>query len=375
MDRKVRFGLVGCGRISNNHVKAIASLYEEAELTCVCDILGERAITRALEYGKSVTGGVPEPRIYTNLDELLGIEEIDVLSICTPSGLHPVHGIMAAKKHINILTEKPMATSLKAADELIEACDEANVRLFVVKQNRLNSTVQLLKKAVDKGRFGKIYMILSNVLWLRPQSYYDEAGWRGTLELDGGAFCNQASHYIDSIQWLGGTVESVTAITGTLARRIEAEDTGSAVIQFKNGTIGNINVTMLTYPGNLEGSILVIGEKGTVKLGGVAINKIEKWEFEVGDEDDELVASSCYEPPNVYGFGHTGYYANVLEVLKGNAEPNTDGHEGRKSLELIAGIYKSSREGRTIQFPVDPDQNPQSIESRPISAIFTPKMV
>ncbi len=363
MERRIRFGLVGCGRISYKHVEAIAGLSAEAELVCMCDILADRAIAKAADYLKitdtlGVGPAIPAPHIYTDLKKMLENEEIDILSICTPSGLHPLHGIMAVEKHLHVLTEKPMAASLKAADDLIRTCDEAKVRLFVVKQNRLNSTVQLLKRAVDKGRFGKIYMLLSNVLWMRPQSYYDEAGWRGTWEFDGGAFSNQASHYVDTLQWLGGPIESVTAITATLARKIETEDTGSAVIRFKNGAIGNINVTMLTYPGNLEGSIAIIGEKGTVKLGGVAINKIEKWEFETGDKDDELVASSGYEPPNVYGFGHAGYYANILEVLRGNAEANTDGHEGRKSLELITGIYQSSREGRTVNFPIDPDQHP-----------------
>lgn len=358
MDQKIRFALVGCGRISYKHIEAIANLYQEAELLCVCDVVKERADAKASEYvenlvNKGIKQEIVKPKVYVDLDEMLANEEIDVLSICTPSGLHPVHGIRAAKKHIHVLSEKPMATNLKLADDLIKACDEARVRLFVVKQNRLNSTMQLLKRAVDKGRFGKIYMILSNVLWTRPQSYYDEAKWRGTWEFDGGAFSNQASHYIDTIEWLGGPVESVTAITGTLARKIEAEDTGSAVIKFRNGAIGNINVTMLTYPGNLEGSITIIGEKGTVKVGGVAINRIEKWEFEKEDEDDKLVASSNYEPPNIYGFGHTGYYENVLEVLKGKAEPNTDGREGKKSLELIMGMYKSSREGRTIQLPLD----------------------
>ncbi|PKM52338.1 MAG: oxidoreductase [Firmicutes bacterium HGW-Firmicutes-7] len=355
---KIKSGLIGCGRISYKHIEAIANLYKEVELICVCDIIEERANAKASEYvdllvNKNVEQEIVKPRIYTDLDEMLNHEKMDLLSICTPSGLHPVHGVKAAKKHINVLSEKPMATNLKLADELIKICDEAKVKLFVVKQNRLNSTMQLLKKAVDKGRFGRIYMILSNVLWSRTQSYYDEAKWRGTWEYDGGAFSNQASHYIDSIEWLGGPVESVTAITGTLGRKIETEDTGSAVIRFRNGAIGNINVTMLTYPKNYEGSITIIGEKGTAKVGGVAINNIEKWEFEDVDEDDKLVASSNYEPPNVYGFGHTGYYENILEVLKGNAEPSTDGREGKKSLELIIGIYKSSREGRIIQFPLD----------------------
>lgn len=355
---KIKFGLIGCGRISYKHIEAIANLYKEVELICVCDIIEERANAKASEYvdrlvNKDIKQEIVKPRIYTDLDEMLNHEKMDVLSICTPSGLHPVHGVKAAQKHINVLSEKPMATNLKLADELIKICDESKVKLFVVKQNRLNSTMQLLKRAVDKGRFGRIYMILSNVLWSRTQSYYDEAKWRGTWEFDGGAFSNQASHYIDSIEWLGGPVESVTAITGTLGRKIETEDTGSAVIRFRNGAIGNINVTMLTYPKNFEGSITIIGEKGIAKVGGVAINNIEKWEFEEADEDDKLVASSNYEPPNVYGFGHTGYYENILEVLKGNAEPSTDGREGKKSLELIIGIYKSSREGRTIQFPLD----------------------
>ncbi|NJD02108.1 MAG: Gfo/Idh/MocA family oxidoreductase [Ruminiclostridium sp.] len=358
MDEKIRFGLAGCGRISGKHIEAISYLDQAAELVCVCDLIKERANLKALAYlnyleNAGIKPEVPKPAVYADLDEMLKKEEIDILSICTPSGLHPVHGIKAAQKHIHVLTEKPMATNLRLADDLIKACDEAKVKLFVVKQNRLNSTMQLLKSAVDKGRFGKIHMILVNVLWSRPQSYYDEAKWRGTWEFDGGAFCNQASHYADLVEWLGGPVESVTAMTGTLARRIETEDTGSAVIRFRNGAIGSMNVTMLAYPKNVEGSITIIGEKGTVRVGGVAINRIERWEFQEEDEDDKIAASLSYEPPNVYGFGHTGYYRNVLEVLKGNAEPDIDGREGRKSLELIMGIYKSSREGRAIQLPID----------------------
>lgn len=358
MDQKVKFGLVGCGRISYKHLEAIGNLFNEAELICVCDIIKEKGIAQASKYieilsDKDIKQEIVKPEIYDNLDEMLEKEEIDILSICTPSGLHPIHGIKAAKKNIHVLTEKPMATNLRLADDLIKACDEAKVKLFVVKQNRLNSTIQLLKSAVDKGRFGKIYMIMVNVLWSRLQVYYDEANWRGTWELDGGAFCNQASHYADLIEWLGGPVESVIAMTGTLARRIETEDTGSAVIRFKNGAIGNMNVTMLTYPKNMEGSITIIGEKGTAKVGGVAVNRIERWEFREEDEDDKIIASLSYEPPDVYGFEHTGYYRNVLEVLKGKAEPNTDGREGRKSLELIMGIYESSRKGKIIHLPLD----------------------
>ena len=360
MDKKVRFGLVGCGRISCKHLEAMASLYQRAELVGVCDIIEERAGLKAREYVERlkiarVGQDISKPSVYIDLDEMLEKEELDVLSICTPSGLHPIHGIKAARRHVNVLSEKPMATELKHADELIRACEEAGVKLFVVKQNRFNPTMRLLKRAVDKGHFGRIYMILSDVLWARPQSYYDEAEWRGTRELDGGAFLNQASHYIDAVQWLGGPVESVTAILGTLGRKIEAEDTGAAALRFRNGAIGNINVTMLTYPVNMEGSIAILGEKGTAKVGGVAINRIEKWKFEDRDEDDDLTALSGYEPANVYGNGHIAYYENVLDALAGSRKPEIDGREARKSLELIQGIYKSAREGRTVQFPLDAD--------------------
>lgn len=357
MNKKLKFGLIGCGRISYKHIDALILHYSEAEITAFCDILAERAERKKAEYyeGLKISGikDLPNAVCYNSIDQMLNEQDLDVVSICTPSGLHPVHGILAAKKGINVITEKPMATNLRLADELIKACDEHNVRLFVVKQNRLNSTMQLLKKAVNKDRFGRLYMILVNVLWTRPQSYYDEAAWRGTWEFDGGAFSNQASHYIDALEWIGGPVESVTAITGTLARKIETEDTGSAVIRFRSGAIGNVNVTMLTYPKNLEGSITVLGDKGTVKIGGVALNKFEKWEFRDSDPDDDLVLKSNYEPDNIYGFGHSGYYDNVINVLKNGAEPNTDGREGRKSLELIMGIYKSSREGKTIHLPLD----------------------
>jgi len=340
----INFGLVGCGRISKNHIEAIARHQNRARLVAVCDNDPVRAQRTAEEHAVD---------FYTNLDDMLSRGDLDAVSICTPSGLHPAHGIAAARKKIHVITEKPMATNLKKADELISACDENGVQLFVVKQNRLNPTLQLVKRAIDKGRFGRIYMVIVNVLWSRPQSYYNDAKWRGTWEFDGGAFMNQASHYVDMIEWLIGPVESVSAYTGTLARRIETEDTGTACIKFRNGAMGSINVTMLTYPKNLEGSLTIIGENGTVKVGGIAVNKIEHWEFRDYDDDDKLVEASAYNPPNVYGFGHTGYYKNVIDTLMGIAEPDTDGREGRKSLELILAIYKSAREGRSIPLPLD----------------------
>jgi UDP-N-acetyl-2-amino-2-deoxyglucuronate dehydrogenase len=340
--KNFRIALVGCGRISANHFEAIKRI-DGLDLVAVCDILEDRA-RKAGE-----TNGVPWFRSY---EEMLQKVECDVVTIATPSGLHPKQGVSAAKAGKHVVSEKPMAISLTGADELVRACDAAGVHLFVVKQNRLNAPVQLLKRAIDKGRFGRIYLANTTVRWSRPQEYYDQAPWRGTWEFDGGAFMNQASHYVDLIQWLIGPVESVVAKTATLARRIETEDTGVAVLKFRSGALGTIEVTMLTYPKNLEGSLTILGEKGTAKIGGTAVNKVEQWQFADSDPDDDLVNKAGTEPPNVYGFGHEGYYRNVLAVLRGQAEPDTDGRAGRKSLELILGIYESAKTGKEVPLPL-----------------------
>ena len=340
MDYKI--ALVGCGRISQKHFEAIQS-EKKFILTGVCDTNIERAKLIGKQYN------VPH---FKNLEKMLESLKIDILSICTPSGLHPQHGIIAAEHKIHIITEKPMATRLNEADALIQACDRHNVHLFVVKQNRLNTTMQLLKRAINKDRFGKIYQAIVNVFWQRPQEYYDMAKWRGTWEFDGGAFLNQASHYIDALEWLIGEPDCVMGMTATMARKIESEDMGAAIVRFRNGVIATVNVSMLTYPKNFEGSITILGEKGTAKVGGIAVNKIEKWEFADYDDDDKLIIESNYHPPNVYGFGHLAYYKNVLEVMDGKQEANTDGRSGRKSLELILAIYKSSQTGKKIALPL-----------------------
>ncbi len=339
----MNIALVGCGRISKNHFESIKEFPNDLNLVAVCDIVEEKAKKAGDKYGT---------KYYTKYEKMLEQENIDIVSVCTPSGLHPKHGIMAAKKGINVVTEKPMGITLNSVDDLIKVTDENKVKLFVVKQNRLNTTMQLLKKAILKNRFGRIYMVQSNVFWQRPQEYYDMADWRGTWEFDGGAFMNQASHYVDALYWLIGSIESVTAETATLSRKIEAEDSGSAVIKFRNGAIGSINVTMLTYPKNYEGSITILGEKGTVKIGGLAVNNISKWEFEDYDDDDKFIEQSNYNPPNVYGYGHIPYYQNVIDTLKGKSKANTDGRSGRKSLELILGIYRSAKTGKRVKFPL-----------------------
>jgi len=326
----IKIGLLGCGRISKNHFEAITQ-QQDAQVIACCDIIEERAKEAAEKYNI--------PIWTTNYEEILQNPDIDLISICTPSGLHPKHGIQAAKAGKHVLTEKPMACRLKEADELIKACDQAGVKLFVVLQNRLNPSIQLVRRAFEEGRFGKIYMITSNVFWTRPQEYYDMAPWRGTWALDGGAFMNQASHYVDMVQWFGGPIEEVKSITATLARNIEAEDTGSTIIRFQNGAIGSINVTMLTYPKNLEGSITILGEKGTVRIGGTSMNKIEQWDFTDKEEYDDEIEQYNTNPTSVYGFGHSGYYHNVIDSLQHNAIPSSNGHEGRKSLYLLENIY------------------------------------
>ena len=327
----LNIGLIGCGRISKNHFEAIAA-QPDAQCIACCDIIEDRAKEAATKYNI--------PIWTTNYEQMLQDSEIDLISICTPSGLHPQHGIQAAKAGKHVLTEKPMACRLAEADELIKACDEAGVKLFVVLQNRLNPSIQLVRRAFEEGRFGKIYMITSNVFWTRPQEYYDMAPWRGTWELDGGAFMNQASHYVDMVQWFGGPIKEVKSITATLARNIEAEDTGSAIIRFQNGAIGSINVTMLTYPKNLEGSITILGEKGTVRIGATSMNKIEHWKFADKQPYDNEIEKYNTNPTSIYGFGHSGYYRNVIDCLQANACSSSDGSEGRKSLFLLEQIYK-----------------------------------
>ncbi len=341
---RLRLVVVGCGRISERHFDAIES-HAELELVGVCDESPDRA------RAAGEKSGVPA---FTSYAAMLAETPADVAVICTPSGLHPRHGIMAAERGLHVICEKPMATRLEEADALVRACDDHGVYLFVVKQNRLNPAIVLLKRAVDRGRFGRIYLANTTVRWNRPQSYYDMAPWRGTWEFDGGAFMNQASHYVDMIQWLIGPVETVSAKTATLARRIETEDTGVAILRFRNGALGTIEVTMLTYAHNLEGSITVLGEKGSVKVGGTALNRIEHWEFAEYDDDDRQAEALrvAPNPLSVYGSGHGPYYDDVVRVLRGDAAPGTDGREGRKSLELLLGIYESARTGREVALPL-----------------------
>jgi UDP-N-acetyl-2-amino-2-deoxyglucuronate dehydrogenase len=343
-DRKVRFALVGCGRISGKHFEALRAHTDAAELVAVCDT-DQRALRQAVEASGA--------RGHRDLEALLAESDCDVVVLCTPSGLHPSQAIRAAEAGRHVITEKPMATRWSYGLEMVRRCDAAGVRLFVVKQNRRNATLQLLKRALDRRRFGRIYMVAINVFWQRPQEYFASAKWRGTWEFDGGALMNQASHYVDLVDWLIGPVESVQAYIATLARDIQVEDTATVGVRWRSGALGSVNVTMLTYPRNFEGSITIIGEKGTVRVGGVAVNEIEHWEFSDRDPDDALVASCSYETSSVYGFGHPLYYENVISTLRGEAEPETDGREGLRSLEILIASYISARDGRRVALPLE----------------------
>ncbi|HZO21360.1 MAG TPA: Gfo/Idh/MocA family oxidoreductase, partial [Steroidobacteraceae bacterium] len=307
-DRPIRIAVVGCGRIAANHFKAIEAHRNELRLVAVCD--NDPQALEAAQRRHDVPG-------YGSIVELLK-SEVDVVALCTPSGLHPLHAVLAARAGCHVITEKPMATRWSDGLSMVRECDEAGVHLLVVKQNRRNATLQLLKSALDAKRFGRVHMVLINVFWSRPQSYYDSAKWRGTWEFDGGALMNQASHYVDLIDWLIGPVESVQAYIATLARNIQVEDTATVGVRWRSGALGSVNVTMLTYPKNLEGSITILGEKGTARIGGVAVNEIQHWEFEDRNPDDERVRNASYETQSVYGLGHPLYYANVVDVLRGN---------------------------------------------------------
>lgn len=343
-DRKIKIALVGCGRISKNHFEAIAACKENLELVAVCDTNPE-ALKKEID-SLGVDG-------YGDIASLLKYSDADVISLCTPSGLHPQQAILSARAGKHVITEKPMATTWRDGVDMIKAADEAQKYLFVVKQNRLNPPLQLLKKAITTGRFGRIYLANVNVYWTRPQSYYDQASWRGTWELDGGALMNQASHYVDLLRWLIGPVESIHAYTATLARNIEAEDTVVLNIRWRNGALGSMNVTMLTYPKNLEGSITILGEKGSAIVGGVAVNEIKKWEFADSTEDDGIAEQSNYQTHSVYGHGHMNYYKNVVDVIRGKESLVTDGRDGLSTLELLIAAYRSARTSKAVFLPLE----------------------
>ncbi|MDH3972699.1 MAG: Gfo/Idh/MocA family oxidoreductase [Deltaproteobacteria bacterium] len=339
MPEKLKFAFIGCGRIAKRHAQ-ILSVMDDVKLVAVCDIINDRARSFSTEYD------VP---CYTDYHKMLKDEDIDVVSVLTPSGSHAEIGIDVAKTGRHVIVEKPMALRLEDADALTAACSVNKVELFVVKQNRYNLPVIKLREAIDGGRFGKLVLGTVRVRWCRRQDYYDQDAWRGTWAMDGGVFTNQASHHIDLLQWMMGPVESVMAKTGTMLTNIETEDTGVAILKFQNGALGVIEATTCTRPKDLEGSISVLGEKGSVEIAGFAVNKMKIWNFEEPlDGDEEVIEKYAQNPPDVYGFGHNEFLRNVVDCIKDGRHSIIDGLEGRKSLELINAIYESVETGREV---------------------------
>lgn len=348
-DRRLGFALVGCGRIAQRYLDLLGDRMADARLVAVCDIKAERAKAAAQKTG------VPG---YNDMHAMLAAHQdaVDVLCVLTESGLHAQHVIELAPYGKHMLVEKPMALRLEDAEAMILACDQANVRLFVVKQNRHNLPVIKLREALEKGRFGKLVMGSVRVRWCRPQAYYDQDSWRGTWALDGGVFANQASHHIDLLMWMLGEPMSVYAKTRTALVDIETEDTGVAVITFRNGAIGVVEATTATRPRDLEGSLSVLGEKGTVEIGGFAVNRMRTWDFaETLPEDAEVLARHNENPPNVYGFGHQRYLEGVVASLRGTGPRLVDGIEGMRSLELIVAMYESAMTGKEVRLRFRPE--------------------
>ena len=342
----LRFGLIGCGRIAKRHADLLAGGdIEGATLAAVCDVDPARASAFGERYGVAAEDSIAD---------LLARNDIDAVAVLTPSGLHHRHAIEVARAGKHVIVEKPMALRLEDADAMIRACDENRVKLFVIKQNRFNVPVVKAREALERGRFGKLVLGTVRVRWSRDQTYYDQDGWRGTWALDGGVLANQASHHIDLLEWFMGPVKSVYAIARTSLVDIEAEDTAVATLEFVNGAVGVIEATTATRPTDLEGSLSILGEKGTVVIGGFAVNKIDHWQFvEPEPEDAEVLEQFSVNPPDVYGFGHRAYYSHVVRVLEEDSAALVDGLEGRRSLELITALYESIASGRPVALRLD----------------------
>jgi predicted dehydrogenase len=343
----INVGILGCGRIAKRHVDLLGQgKIAGARLGAVCDIIPERAEV----YGRQFR--VPA---FQHIVEFLNQPDLDVVAVLTPSGMHPRHAIAAAQARKHVIVEKPMALRLEDADAMIRACDDAGVKLFVVKQNRFNVPVVKLREALDAGRFGRLTMGTVRVRWCRDQAYYDHDEWRGTWQLDGGVLSNQASHHIDLLEWMMGDVDSVHARSATALADIETEDTAVATIRFRNGALGIIEATTAVRPKDLEGSLSVLGERGSVEIAGFSVNKIRTWQFaEPVSGDADVMERFSVNPPNVYGFGHQAYYDHVINCLRDGSPALVDGLVGRKSLELISALYESIETGREVQMRFRP---------------------
>lgn len=342
--KKMRFALIGCGAIANKHMIAINRL-DNAEVVGGYDIDSHAART----FGEK--NSIP---IFTDVEEMIEKTKPDVLNILTPSGNHAENVLELIRFNKHFVVEKPLALRLDQVDRIVEECDANGIRIFVVQQNRFNPPIQKLKDALIKGRFGKLVLGTIRVRWCRPQAYYDQKSWRGTWAYDGGVFTNQASHHIDMLIWLMGEVESVMAKTATRLVNIEAEDTGVAILRFKNGALGILEATTATRPKDLEGSISILGEKGSVEIGGFFMNELKTWNFSEPDEMDKDIWEMYAKVPNEPAWNHSQFFKDVLDSLINGKRGLIDGLEGRKSVEVINAIYESAETGREVKLRFTP---------------------
>lgn len=344
----MKYALIGCGRISPNHIAA--ALENSLEIVAICDLVKDKmeSTIETFKLPKTVNK-------YVDYKEMIQNEDIDLIGICTESGNHAEVALYCIDHNINIIIEKPIALSLSDADKIIEAAKLKNVKVCACHQNRFNKSVQKIREAVEQGRFGRMLHGTAHIRWNRGENYYKQAPWRGTWEQDGGALMNQCIHNIDLLRWMmGNDITEVVGMTANLAHDyIEAEDLGMALIKFANGSFGMIEGTTNIYPKNLEETLYLFGEEGTIKAGGKSVNLIEEWMFKDKlDESEEVKKHYQENPENVYGFGHKPLYADVIEAIKNDREPYVSAEDGRRALELVLAIYKSAAEGVTVKLPL-----------------------
>ena len=345
----MRYALIGCGRISPNHIAA--ALHNNLEIVAICDLSEANMVEKIAKFDLDKT--IPR---YTDYKEMLKKEKPELVAICTESGKHAQIALDCIRAGCNIIIEKPIALSLEDADKIIEAAEKSGLKVCACHQNRFNKSIVKIREAIEKQRFGKMFYGTAHIRWNRGYEYYSRAKWRGTWEQDGGALMNQCIHNIDLLRWMmGDEIEEVVGMTDKLNHDyIDAEDLGIALIKFKNGAYGIVEGTTDIYPCNLEETLYLFGEKGTVKAGGHSVNVIEEWNFaDLLDNPEEVKAKFHENPPNVYGFGHTPLYADVIDAIKNNRQPKVDAYAGKRALELVLAIYKSAYEGKVVKLPLE----------------------
>lgn len=346
--RRLKYALIGCGRIALNHISA--AIDNNLEIVALCDVIPEKALGLIEKFKLS-----NDIKIYTNYEEMLDNESLDLIAIATESGLHGKIALGCLGKGVNLIIEKPIALSLDEADEIVSKAKALNLKVSACHQNRFNKSIQEIRKAVEMQRFGKMFHGTAHIRWCRDEAYYKQAPWRGTWAQDGGALMNQCIHNIDLLRWMmGGEIETVFGMTDNFNHSyIEGEDLGIAVIRFKNGSMGIIEGTTNVFPNNLEETLYLFGEKGTVKAGGKSVNLIEEWRFSDNNEDAENVKKLSMEnPPDVYGFGHSRLYQDVISAIVDNRDPYVTAQDGRDALELVLAIYESSKKGLPVKLPL-----------------------